>query len=294
MKKAIIILLTLLLITGCSSNPSDTVKTTDAETKETVITTEAATSKAETTTAETTTTEPETTTVEETEAGVDDLFIADFVKALHARWECSDAIGNFEPGSKSHQDAYLALVHAEKDILNPYGDAHFNDAELADICQRYLTGLQNQEDCLSIMLTDYNSYYSAWLNYQGDRAVVFREMVDKYGITVDSKYSGAYYVMYNKGFTHAHHEEVYAMLNAEFYNGNYTSGEHSFTSPATNTTSNTFENFAVYLYLYDRNGNYLEYSTCVIEKWEPGQTIDLSFEFSTSFSSVGTLEISED
>lgn len=305
MKKALILLLTLVLLTGCSSNAAGTAKNADSSEAQVTaeVSSETSTQEKETSEVEEVSTEEssadessieeESSEVEAAEPTVDELFLADFVKALIARWDYSDTV-EFKGGTQEHQDAYLNMVHIEQEILAPYKDAEFTDVNLSDLCQRYLACLEDQESCLGMMLSDYNAYYIAWLDYQGNRAVIFRELVDNYGITLDSQYADGYYTMYNKGFTHAHHAEVFSMLNTEFYNNNYTSGEYSFSTPSTNTTDNTFINFRVYVYLYDLNGYYMDYSSCFIEKWEPGETIDLTFDLSVPFSSVGSLNISED
>lgn len=120
------------------------------------------------------------------EKGQDKAFIKDVKKSFNAR---SSYIDDVESGKITlNENEYLKeAVNKEKEIIDKYKDAEFDNPELGKLAKDYIEGLNKQEEALKYYTSDVLKYDKLWKEGYNIRSIVLTTLVDKFGLELDEK-----------------------------------------------------------------------------------------------------------
>ncbi len=116
----------------------------------------------------------------------DKNFVKDVGKSFDAR---AKYINDVESGKITlNENEYLKeAVLKEKNILEKYKDADFDNPELGKLAVDYLNALNKQEDSLKYYSNDYFKYEKNWTEGYNERSTILTTLVDKFGVKLDEK-----------------------------------------------------------------------------------------------------------
>lgn len=219
----------------------------------------------------------------------DEEFLNDFVKALVARWEYKPDF-EYEEGSSDHFNYFTELVQIERDILNKYRNEKFQDAGLAELCNSYLDGLDQQDEALSYLMNNYDAFSGLWRTARDQRAICIKAIYDEVsGFTVPAEHEYGLYHMLTAAYISQNSDQVYSLLNSAIKNGDYKLEGSVLSFSILNTTGFEFRDYPIYADLYD-NGTYVYYGIFELNSWKPNEVCDFVFALDPSIG-FDTIEI---
>ena len=219
----------------------------------------------------------------------DEEFLNDFVKALVARWEYKPDF-EYEEGSSDHFNYFTELVQIERDILNKYRNEKFQDAGLAELCNSYLDGLDQQDEALSYLMNNYDAFSGLWRTARDQRAICIKAIYDEVsGFIVPAECEYGLYHMLTAAYISQNSDQVYSLLNSAIKNGDYKLEGSVLSFSILNTTGFEFRDYPIYADLYD-NGTYVYYGIFELNSWKPNEVCDFVFALDPSIG-FDTIEI---
>lgn len=112
----------------------------------------------------------------------DQDFINSMSKGLEARWKLTDAA----PDGASTIEEMQSYIQAELDQVEQYESATFEDTKLQEKALQYINVLKDSYENANYFLSDKD--YEKWQEYIDQRAVLIKDFVDNYGLTVSQNY----------------------------------------------------------------------------------------------------------
>jgi polyhydroxyalkanoate synthesis regulator phasin len=229
-------------------------------------------------------------------SGADKEFMKDMKKALQARWDINDSksTDDINKMSSDEQLAFMkSYVEAEKDILSKYSSADFNDVRLEKIATDYLSSLDGQLDSLKYYTTDYSKCITTWKEAYAKRVPLINELVNDYGLTVDSKYQTILDSVLNDAKSVKEKSDLETSIQSMINSANFEKSEKSsgnwavYQATIENTSGATFSDFSFTINLLDSNGVIVEstYSNTV-QNWNSGDKANFSFETNKAFNKI--------
>lgn len=229
-------------------------------------------------------------------SGSDKEFMKDMKKALQARWDINDSksTDDINKMSSDEQLAFMkSYVEAEKDILSKYSSADFNDVRLGKIATDYLSSLDGQLNSLKYYTTDYSKCITTWKEAYAKRVPLINELVNDYGLTVDSKYQTILDSVLNDAKSVKEKSDletnIQSMItSADFEKSSKSTGNWSvYEATIGNSSGVDFSSFGITVNLLDSNGVIIDstYSNTV-QNWGSGDKAKFSFQTDKSFEKI--------
>lgn len=229
-------------------------------------------------------------------SGVDKEFMKDMKKALEARWDLSDSKSDGDIAKMSIEDQISfrkSYLKAETDVLSKYSDSDFNDVRLGKIAADYLSSLNGQLDSLQYYSTDYVKFTQKWKDAYSKRVSLINELVNNYGLTVDSKYQTILDSLMNDAKAVKEKSDLESAVqkmidSADFEKSDKSSGSWSvYEATIENSSGVDFSSFGITVNLLDSDGVIIDstYSNTV-QNWSSGDKAKFSFETNKSFKSI--------
>jgi polyhydroxyalkanoate synthesis regulator phasin len=229
-------------------------------------------------------------------SGVDKEFMKDMQKALQARWDLSDSKSDSDIAKMSTEDQISfrkSYLKAETDVLSKYSDSDFNDVRLGKIATDYLSSLNGQLDSLQYYSTDYVKFTQKWKDAYSKRVSLINELVNNYGLTVDSKYQTILDSLMNDAKAVKEKSDLESAVqkmidSADFEKSDKSSGSWSeYEATIENSSGVDFSSFGITVNLLDSDGVIIDstYSNTV-QNWGSGDKAKFSFQTNKSFKSI--------
>lgn len=206
----------------------------------------------------------------------DQAFLTDLVKGLEARWAINDK--NKETDTETSSTTLQEAIRAEKDKIDKYRTAEFEDTKLQELAVRYLNTLDESMDIAEKFSSNDYECIEAWSKTYGDRTMVLNEIASNYDLKVSSKYQKYLDDLIANGKTAQSNsdndEAVQKLANAieivfETDSHGYTRGN----TTITNTSNLNFEYIGFDVQLYDDSGVRTDTSSLYVNNWKSGETI---------------------
>lgn len=116
----------------------------------------------------------------------DEKFIDSLSDGLEARWSKSTK------DEKDEKDVTVAMmdsyIQAELDEITEFESATFKDTKLQEKALKYINCLKDAKEHIEYYYSDDYTELEKWNNIYNSRAVLIKDFVENYGLTVDDKY----------------------------------------------------------------------------------------------------------
>lgn len=222
------------------------------------------------------------------EKGKDKAFIKDVKKSFDAR---SIYLSDVDSGKITlSEDKYLKeAVLKEKNILEKYKDAEFDNPELSKLAKDYIDGLNKQEESIKYYNSDYVKYEKLWTEGYDIRSTTLTTLVDKFGLQMtdeafeDLKNNAQ--VVKEKNDTKAKVDEMLKTIKFEKTKEEY--GWKDYESIVQNTSGVDFESFFLDVKLLDSDDVVVEsIPVSPNGSWAKDQKVKLTFSTDKSFEKI--------
>lgn len=222
------------------------------------------------------------------EKGKDKDFIKDVKKSFDAR---SIYLSDVDSGKITlSEDKYLKeAVLKEKNILEKYKDAEFDNPELSKLAKDYIDGLNKQEESIKYYNSDYVKYEKLWTEGYDIRSTTLTTLVDKFGLQMtdeafeDLKNNAQ--VVKEKNDTKAKVDEMLKTIKFEKTKEEY--GWKDYESIVQNTSGVDFESFFLDVKLLDSDDVVVEsIPVSPNGSWAKDQKVKLTFSTDKSFEKI--------
>lgn len=202
----------------------------------------------------------------------DQAFLTDLGKGLEARWAIND--GSEEATSESLKMA----IQAEKDAIDQYRTAEFEDAKLQELAIKYLNALNDtMEQAEAYSPSNYDSI-EAWSKAYDNRTMILNEIVSGYDVTVSSKYQNylnellangkaAQKASDNDAIVQGVADSIEIVFESDSYG--YVTGK----ATMTNASELDFDYISFDVQLYDAAGTRIDTTYLSVDNWGPGETV---------------------
>ena len=211
---------------------------------------------------------------------VDKAFIRDMEKGLEARWDVAD-----EQNATTQED-WMTLISCELDMIGEYKDKDFEDKDLQALVTEYIGALEENQDILKYLDSDYQRFAKKHEDIFTRRACGIKQFVEKYGLTVSEEYQsdldGMIIVANN-------YEQIKKLMEtANFELTEDTDYFDTYSCTVENISDMSFSNFTYFITLKDVEGTVIDTPYAYATNWEKGSKY--AFEFSTD-KNPATIEV---
>ena len=202
----------------------------------------------------------------------DQAFLADLGKGLEARW----AIGDNHDTISS--DVLKEAIQAEKDAIDQYRTAEFEDTELQELAIRYLNSLDDTMEKAGMYAPDNYDSMEAWSKAYDNRTMILNEIVSNYDVDVTSQYQSYLDDLVSNGkaaqktsdndlAVQELADSIKIVFESDSYG--YINGE----ATLLNTSELDFEYITFNVQLYDDTGVRTDSTYISVSNWKPGETV---------------------
>lgn len=202
----------------------------------------------------------------------DQAFLTDLGKGLEARWAIND--NNDETTSESLKKA----IQAEKDAIDQYRTAEFEDAKLQELAIKYLNALNDTMDQAEVYSPNNYDSLEAWSKAYDNRTMILNEIVSGYDVTVSSKYQSylddllangkaVQKTSDNDAIVQGIADSIEIVFESDSYG--YVNGK----ATMTNTSELDFDYIYFDVQLYDAAGTRTDTTYLSVNNWGPGETV---------------------
>lgn len=215
----------------------------------------------------------------------DQDFIKSMSKGLEARWALTEKATDEE--SIEDMQSY---IQAELDQVSQYESATFEDTKLQEKALRYINVLKDSYENASYSLSDKD--YDKWQEYIDERAVLIKDFVDNYGLTVSSKYQATMDEFLANGQSvateNAQKDAIDKLVKGLDFEVTEDDGYGWKTYSATfeNTTDYDVADLSLEINLLDSEGVIVGTEYADVSNVKKGQKAKLKFETDTKFEKV--------
>lgn len=208
----------------------------------------------------------------------DDEVIPALSTSLQNRWKIADETSNY----LSDEDALINLIEVEQKGLTPYLSRQFEDTKLQEIIISYNNLLDETKDVVNKYGLTSPDFWTKWLNLSDKKATYVKELVDNYGLTVDSKYEKYLQDITRQGGlaieSSNQEQDISALVsNIQFELVDSSYGLYKYEAIVENSTPYSFESISIAIDLYDENGVKEETTYASVDNWASGEKAKISF-----------------
>lgn len=227
-------------------------------------------------------------TTDSEDKGKDKAFIKDIKKSFEKR---ADYLDDVDSGTVNlAENEYLKeAVNKEKEIIEKYKDAQFDNPELGKLAKDYVEGLNKQEESLKYYASDVAKYEKIWAEGYDIRSTTLTTLVDKFGLEMNDKsfeeLKNNAQVVKEKNDVQAKVDEILKTIKFEKVKEEYEWKEYE--TVVQNTTGVDFESFYLDVKLLDSEGVVVE-SIPVSPNgyWNKDQKVKLTFSTDKDFEKI--------
>lgn len=216
----------------------------------------------------------------------DQDYIKSMAKGLEARWDLNDKYEDQE----DTKDTMEEYIQAELDQLTQYESASFEDTKLQEKALAYINCLKDSKEHLEWYFSDEN--YDKWDEIYNERAVLIKDFVENYGLTVSSKHQATLdeFLMAGKEASEASEQEdainkIVQKLEFEVTEDDGY-GWKTYQAVFDNTTDFDIENVSIDVNLLDEEGTIVETQYVYGDNISKGQKAKMEFETDVSFDRI--------
>lgn len=215
----------------------------------------------------------------------DKNFVKDIGKSFNARSKYLDGVDADVAENEYLKEAVLT----EKNILEKYKDAEFDNPELQKLATDYLGALDKQEDSLKYFSNDYIKYQEKWSEGYDERSTILTTLVDKFGVEVDEK---AFAELKQNAQVVKENNEIKEKIDAisksiKFEKVKEEYGWKDYSATVENTSGVDLESFYLDVKLIDAEGVVVESNPVATSGvWKNGQKIKLEFSTDKNFEKI--------
>lgn len=225
---------------------------------------------------------------ESDDKGKDKAFIKDAKKSFEAR---ADYLADVESGKiTSTEDVYLKeAVNKEKEIIDKYKDAEFDNPELGKLAKDYIDGLNKQDEALKYYANDFMKYDKLWTEGYDMRSTALTTLVDKFGLEMDDE---SFKELQNNAQVVKENKEVESKINEMVKNIKFEKVKEEYDwkdyeAVVENTSGVDFDSFFLDVKLLDADGVIVEsIPVSPNGSWNKGQKVKLTFSTDKDFEKL--------
>lgn len=220
--------------------------------------------------------------------GKDKVFIKDAKKSFEAR---ADYLAGVESGKiTSTEDVYLKeAVNKEKQIIDKYKDAEFDNPEIGKLAKDYIDGLNKQEEAIKYYSNDFMKYDKLWTEGYDMRSTALTTLVDKFGLKLDEK---SFEELKNNAQVVKENKEAKSKINEMVKNIKFKKVKEEYDwkdyeAVVENTSGVDFDSFSLDVKLLDADGVIVESVPVALSgSWNKGQKVKLTFSTDKDFEKI--------
>lgn len=215
----------------------------------------------------------------------DQDFIKSMSKGLEARWALTQKATDDESTIEEMQ----SYIQAELDQISQYESATFEDTKLQEKALRYINVLKDSYENANYSLSDKD--YDKWQAYIDERAVLIKDFVDNYGLTVSSKYQATLDEFLANGQAvesqNAQKEAINNLVSGlDFEVTKEEYGWKTYSATLENTTDYDITDLSLEINLLDGEGVIVETAYADANNVKKGQKAKLEFETDAKFEKL--------
>lgn len=219
--------------------------------------------------------------------GKDKAFIKDAKKSFNAR---ALYVADAESGkvTLNENEYFKEAVLKEKQILEKYKDAEFDNPELGKLAKDYLDGLNKQEESLKYYSSDIEKYEKLWTEGYDIRSTTLTTLVDKFGLELDEK---SFEELKNNAQVVKEKNDVKAKIDTmvkgiKFEKVKQEYDWKDYEAIVENTSGVDLESFYLDIKLLDKDGVVVESNTASADNWNKGEKVKLTFMTDKNFEKI--------
>lgn len=215
----------------------------------------------------------------------DQDFIKSVSKGLEKRWAMNDK----DADKDTTLEMMEGYIQAELDELTQYETATFEDTKLQEKALNYINCLKDSKENVEWFLSDED--YDKWDNIWKQRAVLIKDFVDNYGLTVSDKYQATLDEFLAEGKAvenqSKQEDEINQLIEGlEFDVAKNDYGWKTYRATLENTTDYDIKEISIDVNLLDSEGTIVSTEYAYVENVAKGQKANVEFETDTSFDKI--------
>lgn len=218
----------------------------------------------------------------------DQDFIKSMSKGLEARWALTDKA----PDGASTIEEMQSYIQAELDELSQYETATFEDTKLQEKAIKYINILKDSYENANYYLSDKD--YDKWQEYIDQRAVLIKDFVDNYGLTVSDKYQSNLDEFISNGKSvetkSAQEEAINKLVDSLNFKMSEDDGYgwKTYTATLENTSDYDISDLGLEINLLDKEGTIIGSEYANANNVKKGQKAKLEFSTDEDFDKLET------
>ena len=223
----------------------------------------------------------------------DEEFLPALAAGLEARWTLTAQT----EGQEDTSQLRAQYVNAELENLAAFEGASFKDPELGQLAERYIAAVEESLACLDSYDTNFLDYGKRWSDAYKERAIVVKELVERYGFKMSDEYQKSLDEMVEEGkkseqelqvpsdIKQAADEDIPAAAVSAFQkvDGNI------YRATVVNPSRASFDYYNLDVYLLNAKGGFSEMHRIEVDNWAPGAEAVFEFTPDSEFASMGAL-----
>lgn len=222
----------------------------------------------------------------------DEEFLPALAAALEARWELATKTEGQEITPQQRKE----LADAELEHLAAFKGASFEDAELGQLAERYIAAIEESVACLESYDTDYVDFAERWSNAYKERALVIKDLIDRYGFKMSDEHQASLDGMVADAkeaeeeklvpadIRQTVEEDIPAMVASAFQKDGDT-----YRATVVNPGPVNFDYYDLTVCLLNAQGGLVEDHVIHFDSWPAGAEAVFEFTPSSEFSSIATI-----
>lgn len=192
----------------------------------------------------------------------------------------SDVLDAAKKGNDTNDTATLKqAVQTEIDNSAYLNEAVYNDQQLKEKVQKYISLLNDSKDVLDKYSANSTEYQYQWAEIYKRRTALLKEFMDNYGLKFDDKHKDALTDLVAAGSENSIRVQVEDEIRKILTNADFKRTDNygtEFVAIVENTTGHRLQNFTATFKEYDVDGVHLGDTYTSIELWEVGEKAKLT------------------
>lgn len=216
-------------------------------------------------------------------------FLPTLAAGLEARWALTAKTESQELTTQLREQ----YANAELEQLAAFKGASFEDADLGRLAERYIAAVEDSVACLDSFDTNYLDFTERWSDSYKERALVIKELVEKYGFAMSDENQESINAMIEaakeaeaellvpEGIKHVAEEDIPAAVASAFQKDGDT-----YRATYVNPGPISFDTYNLTVCLLNDKGGLVEQFAIHLDSWPSGSEATFEFTPNSEFASI--------
>lgn len=227
----------------------------------------------------------------------DQEFLSDMSNGLQTRWklneddEAKEGYDEILVNSEEYQKMMNNYIQAELNLVEKYQNEKFEDSNLQEIAVKYVNLLKQHKDACQYLTVNYDKYLEEFQPIYNERSKIISQMVNDYGMTVEEEYQQTLneFLTNSQIVTEQENAEnaIQKMIDTiQFEEVEDNGGYKTYQAVVENTTGIDFDTLNITINLLNIDGVIVETTYDTVSAFAQGAKVQ--FEFMTDKEFVST------